>query len=130
MERFLQIAALCVICAVLSLVVRGRSPEFSFCAACACCAVSLIAAAELVSPVVSFLQRLQRLAGLEPALLAPVLKTVGVGLLTQIAGAFGRDAGEQALCKVGELCGTFLAVYVALPLANAVLELLQTLMGG
>ena len=110
MERFLQIAALCVICAVLSLVVRRRSPEFSFCAACACCAVSLI--------------------GLEPALLAPVLKTVGVGLLTQIAGAFCRDAGEQALCKVVELCGTFLAVYVALPLANAVLELLQTLMGG
>ena len=108
MERFLQIAALCVICAVLSLVVRRRSPEFSFCAACACCAVSLIAA----------------------ALLAPVLKTVGVGLLTQIAGAFCRDAGEQALCKVVELCGTFLAVYVALPLANAVLELLQTLMGG
>ena len=127
MERFLQIAALCVICAVLSLVVRRRSPEFSFCAACACCAVSLIAAAELVSPVVSFLQRLQRL---EPVLLAPVLKTVGVGLLTQIAGAFCRDAGEQALCKVVELCGTFLAVYVALPLANAVLELLQTLMGG
>lgn len=130
MELFVRIAALCVVSAVLILVVRGRSPELSFCIAAAGCVVCLLAAAELIAPVVAFLERLQALCGLNEALMAPILKTVGVGLLTQLAGAFCADAGEQALGKTVELCGTFLALYVALPLAGAVLELLQKLMGG
>ena len=130
MEKLIQIMALCVVCAVLSLVVRRRSPEFSFCTVCGCCAVCLLAAAEFLTPVVSFLEELQTLAGVRPALMAPILKTVGIGLLTQIAGAFCKDAGEEALCKAVELCGTLMAVYVSLPLASAVLELLKELMGG
>lgn len=128
MELFLRIAAVCVICAVLALAVRKRTPEFAFCAAAACCAVCLLAAAELISPVIRFLQELQALAGIEDAVMAPLLKTVGVGLLTQLAGSFCKDAGEQSLAKVVELCGAFLAVYLSLPLASAVLELLRTLM--
>lgn len=130
MELFLRIAALCVVGAVLALVVRGRSPELAFCTAAACCAVSLLAAAELLSPVLALAQTLRELTGLDEALLAPVLKTVGIGLLTQLAAAFCLDAGEQALGRTVELCGTILAVYAALPLTSAMLELLKKLMGG
>ena len=126
----MQIAALCVVCAVLALVVRGRSPEFAFCAALGCCAVCIAAAAALIAPVLDFLRELQELAGLSDAMMAPLLKTVGIGLLTQLAGAFCTDAGEKSLAKVIELCGAFLAVYVSLPLAGAVLRMLRTLMGG
>lgn len=130
MELIVRIAALCVVGAVLALVVRGRSPELAFCTAAASCAVCLLAAAEFLSPILTLAQTLQALTGLEAALLAPVLKTVGIGLLTQLAAAFCADAGEQALGRTVELCGTFLAVYASLPLANAVLELLKKLMGG
>lgn len=92
--------------------------------------MAVAAAAELIAPVVSFLHRLQQMTGLNEALLAPLLKTVAIGLLTQIAGGFCADAGEQSLTKAVELTGTLLALITALPLANAVLQMIQSLMGG
>ena len=45
MELFGKTAALCIVCAVLALLIRKKSPEFAFCAVTACCAVCLLAAA-------------------------------------------------------------------------------------
>ena len=95
MELFGKTAALCIVCAVLALLIRKKSPEFAFCAVTACCAVCLLAAAELIAPVLSFLGTLQKLAGLDDAVMAPLLKTVGIGLLTQ-AAAGGSGAGAAA----------------------------------
>ena len=74
MELFGKTAALCIVCAVLALLIRKKSPEFAFCAVTACCAVCLLAAAELIAPVLSFLGTLQKLAGLVVVLMILVQK--------------------------------------------------------
>ena len=76
------------------------------------------------------LRRLSGLAGINAALLAPVLKAAAVGLLTQLTESFCKDAGEGALAKAVELCGGILALYALLPLASSVAELLQRMAGG
>ena len=48
----------------------------------------------------------------------------------QVAGAFCQDAGQGALGKMVELCGTVLCLCTGLPLATMLLELLQELGGG
>ena len=96
----------------------------------AACAAALGLAAGALEPVVAFFRRLQSLAGVEEALFAPLLKTLAIGVLTQISSAFCRDAGEQALSRIAELGGTALALYAALPLAQAVLQTVEQLMGG
>ena len=130
MDTFIRIAALCVIGAVLALILKKGRPEFSFCIGAVCCVLAFAAAAELLSPVLSFARELQAMTGLSDALLAPLLKTVGIGLLAQLAGSFCQDAGQQSLAKTVELCGTVLALYASLPLARAVLQTVKTLMGG
>ncbi len=89
------------------------------------CACILLGTMTFLSPVLEFLRRLQSLAGLNSALLTPVLKTAAVGLLAQIARAFCLDAGQQALAKAVEVGGGILAVYTLLPLAGSMAELLQ-----
>ena len=130
MDTALKIIAVCLTGAVLSMILRKNCPEFAFCVAVGCCVMAVLAAAELISPVVTFLHKLQQMTGLSDALLSPLLKTVAIGLLTQIAGGFCADAGEQSLSKAVELSGTLLALFTALPLANAVLQMIQSLMGG
>lgn len=130
MTTFLQIAALCVIGGILALIMRRRTPEFSFLLVLCCCVCAIFAAKELIAPVLDFLTRLQSLAGIDGALLTPIIKTLAVGLLSQLCGAFCLEAGEQSLAKTVELCGTFLALYTILPLAELMLETLTTLMGG
>ena len=93
-------------------------------AACAAMTVSIVRLAE---PVVSFLSELRQLAGLEPALLQPLLRTVGIGLLTPSVCA---DAGESTVARLIELCGSVLGIYTALPLLEAVLSLLRTMLEG
>ena len=130
MQTAVQIAGLCVIGAVLAQLVRRQRPELALCLAMAACAAALGLVAGALEPVVAFFRRLQSLAGVEEALFAPLLKTLAIGVLTQISSAFCRDAGEQALARIAELSGTALALYAALPLAQAVLQTAEQLMGG
>ena len=73
---------------------------------------------------------LRQLAGLEPALLQPLLRTVGIGLLTQLTASVCADAGESTVARLIELCGSVLGIYTALPLLEAVLSLLRTMLEG
>jgi len=130
MEQIFEIAALAALGAVLCVSVRRTSPEYALALSAVCCVCALGCAARLLSPVLSFLRQLQQMSGMSAAVLSPLLKTVAIGFLTQLSGSFCQEAGEQALAKAVELCGTLLAVYASLPLASAVLELLREMLGG
>lgn len=130
MELAFQVAAAAIIGSILCMILRSGAPGYAYLMSIVLCVALLLACAQLLAPVFSFLRNLQSLTGLGSALLAPVYKVIAIGALTQIAGGFCLDAGEQALARIVELCGMVLALYTALPLAEAALELLQTLMGG
>lgn len=125
-----KFAAMAIVCALLCTVLKQHGAELSSVLALAGCVGLLIAALTVLSPVLTFLRRLSGLAGINAALLAPVLKAAAVGLLTQLTESFCKDAGEGALAKAVELCGGILALYALLPLASSVAELLQRMAGG
>ena len=125
-----KFAAMAIVCALLCTVLKQHGAELSSVLALAGCVGLLIAALTVLSPVMTFLRRLSGLAGINAALLAPVLKAAAVGLLTQLTESFCKDAGEGALAKAVELCGGILALYALLPLASSVAELLQRMAGG
>ena len=54
----------------------------------------------------------------------------GIGVLTQISAGVCDDAKQSAVARLVELCGGVLALYAALPLLEAVLELIETVGGG
>ena len=125
-----KFAAMAIVCALLCTVLKQHGAELSSVLALAGCVGLLIAALTVLSPVMTFLRRLSGLAGINAALLAPVLKAAAVGLLTQLTESFCKDAGQQALAKAVELGGGILALYALLPLASSVAELLQRMAGG
>ena len=125
-----KFAAMAIVCALLCTVLKQHGAELSSVLALAGCVGLLIAALTVLSPVTTFLRRLSGLAGINAALLAPVLKAAAVGLLTQLTESFCKDAGEGAPAKAVELCGGILALYALLPLASSVAELLQRMAGG
>ena len=119
----MKIAACSVVCALLCAVLKPHEGALAL-------AVSVLAALGLLSPVLEFFEKLLSFTGLSSAVFSPLLKTVAIALLGQIAGAFCQDAGQGALGKMVELCGTVLCLCTALPLATMLLELLQELGGG
>jgi len=77
-----------------------------------------------------FLKTLRNMSGVDKALMEPMLKAIGIGLLTNISANVCADAGHSSIAKLIELCGAMLAIYVSLPLLEMVLQTVQRLGGG
>ena len=129
MDTYVKIAACSVVCAILCAVLKPHEGAISLAISVLCAAGAAIAALGLLSPVLEFFEKLSY-TGLSSAVFSPLLKTVAIALLGQVAGAFCQDAGQGALGKMVELCGTVLCLCTGLPLATMLLELLLELGGG
>lgn len=130
MDTFFEIAALSVIGAILCACIRRKEPGYAFCVGGAAIALALGCGLRLLSPVISFLEELSLTAGIKNSALTPVFKTAAIGILSQIAASFCTDAGETALAKIAEICGSAAALYCALPLAQSVLQMIRSLLEG
>ena len=130
MDTLLQVAGLGLIAVLLGLVLKKGNGVLALLLTLAACAAMTVSIVCLAEPVVSFLSELRQLAGLEPALLQPLLRTVGIGLLTQLTASVCADTGESTVARLIELCGSVLGIYTALPLLEAVLSLLRTMLEG
>ena len=130
MDTALRISSLAVVAAVLCLVVRQREKPLALLLSLAACAAVLLLGLRFFSPVLSVVERLRDLSGLNETVTAPLLKVTGIGLLTQVAGSVCEDAEERTLAKAVEIGGSVLSVYAALPLLSAALELLEEMLGG
>ena len=130
MELFLQAAAIAVITVVLTSLLKKTNRELSLLLTLAACILIGVFFMRLAEPIVDFLSKLRNLAGLDKTLMTPMLKTIGIGFLTQISATVCADAGENAIAKLVEICGGVLALYVALPLLEAVLDMVEQMSGG
>ena len=128
MEQVFQVTALCLVGALLAVVVRRGSPELALLLTLAAAAAVLLALAEPIRELMTFLTELGERSGVSRELFVPLYKTVGIALVVKVGGELCRDAGESALAAVVETAGAVCALLAALPLLRAVLSLLLELM--
>ncbi len=130
MQELLQVTVFGVLTVILTTLLKKHNGELALLLTLAGCVILAIVVIKTAKPVVSFLTTLRQTAGIERELMTPLLKTVAIGLLTQVGGTVCADAGETSIARLIELCGSILAVYVSLPLLEAVLQMLETMGGG
>ncbi|HJB69226.1 SpoIIIAC/SpoIIIAD family protein [Flavonifractor sp. An10] len=128
MESVVRLAAAAVAAALCAVVVKQHAREVGAVLALAAGALLLGAALGAIEEVRALADELGELIGLSPAVLAPVLKTVGIAILTRIAAELCRDAGEGGIAAAAETAGAAAAVLTALPLLRAVLSTITGLL--
>lgn len=106
-------------CAV---VLRKHAAEFAVLIVLAVGVWVMTLVAQALAGVIDCLDRLAELAGLDEALIRPVIKVVGLSVVTRVAGEVCRGVGESGIAAYIEVAGTFLALASALPLVSAVVE--------
>lgn len=129
MDIMMRIAAAAVTAAVLAAVLRRQTPEIAVLLVLGTGAWILAITANALSGVVQLLQELAGFAGMREELLAPVVKTVALSLLTHLTAEICRGAGERGLAAFAETAGTVLAIGISLPLIRAVMILMGELLG-
>lgn len=121
-------AAAGVAAALCAVVVRQKSPEIAAVLALAACVLLLWNTLPLLETIWDVVQELAQLADISPTVLRPLLQTVGLAVVTRLAGSLCRDAGEGSIAAFLEVAGSAAAVLVALPLLKMVLQLIIQLL--
>lgn len=128
METVTQVAALAVISAICAAVVKRQLPDMALVLTLGGVTLILVLALVAFHPIRELLDVLADRAGLSPAVLAPVIKTVGVALLTRVSAELCRDAKENGLASAVEIAGGACALLVCLPLFEAVVQMILDLL--
>ncbi len=92
-----------------------------------CCMVAAVGISYL-TPVIDFVQQLYEGTNSDPEFLRILLKSVGIGLVAEIASLMCKDTGNAALAKTVQILATAVILWLALPLMNALLELVRKIM--
>lgn len=128
MEMIFRLGACAVVGAVCYRAIEKQAGEIASLLAVALCGVLLWGISSGMTAVLVLIRSLAEAAHVENALLEPLLKTVGISIVTSLSAQVCRDAGVGSAATVMELCGGFCALYAALPLVETVLSLIQEIM--
>ena len=128
MDAIITIGAFSVVAAVAALLVRQQTSALGLVLSLAACVLILSFGSQVIRPILDLLRRIRDLSGIQTEIAAPMLKVIGIGILTKLSEAVCSDAGETSIGKAVTMTGTLMAVYVSLPLLSSVLDLLEEML--
>lgn len=118
----MKAAALSVVGAVLSLMLRKNTPETALLLTLSVSCVVLYFGLQLLEEITGFFERITAVSGLSGAVISIVLKCAGISVITKFAVGICDEAGQKSVSTGVELVGAASALYTALPLMETVLE--------
>lgn len=128
MPDMIKIAAIAVAAALCAVVVKKNVAELGMVLALCAGAIILSCSLGALEGVKELMDTLADTAGLSPAVLAPVVKTVGIAVLTRVSAELCRDAKEGGIAAFVETAGAAAALLVSLPLLKTVLSMVTGLL--
>ena len=128
MEIVSRAAACAVIGSLLALLLRKYTPELSLTTTLITGMVIVWISATVCVRISDAMRDIAYRSGVDAVYLAPVLKCIGIGMVSHLAAQICRDAQQGSIAAGVELCGTLCALAVSLPLIQAVLATVEKLL--
>ena len=128
MDIFIKCIAAVLLVLILHLVLSKGGKDFSVLLSVAACCIILIFVVSSIESVFDFVSQLQNLAQLDFDILGVVLKSVGIGILTEIVCAFCADSGNSALGKTLHIVAAFVIIFISIPLFEALIGLVEEIL--
>lgn len=126
--EIIQIVGLGLAATILTVVLRGKSPQIAFLLALLVGVFIFIFLLDKISLVISMLERLSVQAGVEMIFLQTILKIIGIAYIAEFAAQIAKDSGEGAIASKIELAGKILILVLALPIVQRVVETVLNLL--
>lgn len=129
MNYFYQAAAGSLVACILCLTLDKRGKDFSILITVAVCSMILLVAVTYMEPVLEFIRRLEAMGNMDNQMLVILLKAVGIGLLSDIASMICIDSGNASMGKTLHILSTVIILWLSIPIFDALLDLLQKILG-
>ena len=128
-QGMVQVSAVAVVALLCAVTIRRGAAEISMVLMLAAGVWMLMMVLDDLAAVIQTMENLAEVAQLDDALIAPVLKTVVITMVTKVTCDLCRSAGEGGIASFVELAGTILALAVALPLVEGVVAMMMEILG-
>ena len=128
MEEILKVAAVAVTAVLCAMVLQRHTAEFGLVLALAAGVLILGYSMGALGAVCTLMDTLADTAGMAPGVFKPMIKTVGIGVVTRITAELCRDAKASGIAAFVETAGAAMALFAALPLLSAVLQTVSGLL--
>ena len=129
MDIFLKVTGTVLVATIFTLVLGKTNGDFSILLTIAVCVTIAASAVTYLLPVLSFARRLVELGEVDTEILTVLLKVVGIGMISQIAGLICSDAGNQSFGKVLQIMTTAVILSTSIPILEQMLSLLERILG-
>lgn len=130
MEIFLKVTAGIMITTVVTLTISKQSSDISLLLTILVCCMAVIAAINYIKPVFGFMERLVEVGQIEGDIFRILLKTSGIGIISQIVTLICADSGNQTLGKTLQLVASAVILCLCVPLLDRILILIETVLGS
>jgi len=130
MDIFLKVISVSLIAAILGLVISKESKDTALLISITACVMIAWAGFSYLRPVLSFFDTLMDITQIDPEMLKILLKATGVGILGELTSLVCTDAGNGALGKAVQLTSSIVIIWIALPLFEGLLQLIESVMEG
>lgn len=127
MELILKISGLVILSAVFITILRRYLPEQSLILSLAAVFAVFAIAGKSIQSAIGMTEKLASLAHIAPNQLTPLLKVLGITVLTKFTTDFCKDAGSSGLAGMIELVGNVMAIIASLPLLDSMIQLVTSL---
>ena len=128
MEQILSVAAVALLGALCAVFLKREAGELAFLLGIAASMLTLSLVGAGCAEILALLRQLAETADVSDKLLEPMLKIMGIEVVTNLTGQICRDAGAGGVAAAAELAGAVCALYTAVPVIQAVLVLIKELL--
>jgi len=128
MTNIISLGAIAIVAALCAVVVKKNANELGIVLALAAGTIILSQIIGELESVRALMDLLAEKAGISDAILSPVIKTVGIAIVTKVAAELCRDAKEGGIAAFVEIAGAVTALWVAVPLLKTVLSMITGLL--
>lgn len=128
MDTVLKAVSGILVAAVLSQILSKQGKELSLLLVITVCCMVITAAVTFLDPVMDFFQKLRSTGNLNTQMMQILIKSVGIGLITEITILICNDMGNSALGKSLQILATAAVLWISLPLFEELLALLESVL--
>lgn len=126
--EIIKITGICIICAILSSLISQTNKEISVTLSIAAVAICALAIIGSVSDVISGLNSIFKVIGIDTAYLSVSFKALGICYVCELSSSSCRDCGESALASIIDISGKVAISLLCLPLLEKLTDVVKTIL--
>ena len=128
MTIYLKVTVGVLLAVILCISLAKHDKDFSLLLSIAVCCMVIAVGFDFFKPIISLVQKLEEIGHLDHEMISILVKTVGIGLLSEFTAMICADAGNASLGKSIKILASAVILWLSLPLLYCMLDLLDDIL--